>query len=97
MYDLLIGYLLTYWRYLYNILQAQNLLIALILIAFADFFVGTFIGPQNNPQLIVQGFEGFSGKIVFMTLAMYGLMRRNLFCGTERNALNIQKQFHKFS
>lgn len=40
--------------------KADNLLVALILIACVDFFVGTFLGPQNDPLLIAQGFNGFS-------------------------------------
>ncbi|XKL68875.1 hypothetical protein PGB90_006644 [Kerria lacca] len=43
--------------------KAQNILIALIIFAMGDFFIGTSVGPQGDPEKISKGFYGLSWSL----------------------------------
>lgn len=43
--------------------QAQNALVAIIVVAIFNFIIGTIMGPQSD-QIRAEGFEGLSGMFL---------------------------------
>lgn len=51
-----------YYLYIILFIQAQVGLLVILLVAIFDFFIGSFLGPQNE-QSKARGFVGFNGKL----------------------------------
>jgi solute carrier family 12 sodium/potassium/chloride transporter 2 len=48
--------------------KTQIGLLGILLVAIADFFIGTFIGPKSNAEK-AKGFIGYNGKLSRVLLA----------------------------
>lgn len=73
--------------------KAQLGLLVILLVAIADFLIGTIIGPKSDAER-AKGFIGYNGKLARITLQHFYVFCTTITKVTKNNNHNINNNYH---